>query len=204
MKTKLKNRIVSALLALSMLASFLPAGLVAPVYAALSTVTTGHSVKVNEDGTFTVTFKVPGMEGASLGNYAFALVPDVTSRGEAAGIPSNEIGGGFHPQLGSAHAFNSALVSAGAPSSAYYFSQTNAVESLRYDSSGNVTFTGTMPKSLAETIQGLIGYTKGDGTQVSAADSSIPMVALLWGQGGPTFAGYTGTRSEERPCRERV
>lgn len=200
MKTKLKNRIVSALLALSMLASFLPAGLVAPVYAALSTVTTGHSVKVNEDGTFTVTFKVPGMEGASLGNYAFALVPDVTSRGEAAGIPSNEIGGGFHPQLGSAHAFNSALVSAGAPSSAYYFSQTTAVESLRYDSSGNVTFTGTMPKSLAETIQGLIGYTKGDGTQVSAADSSIPMVALLWGQGGPTFAGYTGTWSGSNPA----
>lgn len=99
MKTKLKNRIVSALLALSMLASFLPAGLVAPVYAASSTVTTGHSVKVNEDGTFTVTFKVPGMEGASLGNYAFALVPDVTSRGEAAGIPSNEIGGGFHLSL---------------------------------------------------------------------------------------------------------
>ena len=203
MKTKLKNRIVSAILALSMLASFLPAGLVAPVYAATESIITGHTITAVNDTTFRVTFVVPGMEGAPLNNYAFALIPDVTSFNDAGSIPSLGVGSDFHPQLGSIGAFEASIAARGAPSAAYYVEVTSSPNSggaKSFDSNGAVNFTVTMPKSLAETIQGLIGYTKGNGKTVSAADSSIPLVALLWTQGGPNFAATTGTWEGENPA----
>ena len=77
MKTNLKNRIVSAVLALAMLASFLPSGLILKAEAALVT----GSLTITETGTFTATFNGWLGDGktptADWGQMYFALVPDI-------------------------------------------------------------------------------------------------------------------------------
>ncbi len=72
-KTSLKNRIVSALLAFAMLASFLPANLI-PQAEALTF--TSQDLAINSDGTYTAKF-TSGANISELSTHYFALIPDL-------------------------------------------------------------------------------------------------------------------------------
>lgn len=76
MKTTLKNRIISALLALAMLASFLPAGLIPQAQA--------HdfpysSLKIEPDGSWEASFWGLDKTVTTNANWWFALIPDISN-----------------------------------------------------------------------------------------------------------------------------
>lgn len=189
MKTKqtFKKRLVSGLLALVMVLGFLPANLFPAANAAV--ITSGHFLSVKENGDFTLTFNVPGA-GGDLGNYALAILPDV-SAGSAAGAPSAQIGDSFHDGLGTIGAFNNVFTSLQAPRESYFY-QNSASVKVSW-SGGKLTITGNLGKTFAAAKTSEQGKYKADGTQVASSDTSIPVVAILWSSVGPRLCATTSS-----------
>ena len=195
MKTKLnfKKRLVSGLLALVMVLGFLPANLFPAANAAV--VTTGHSLEVKNNGDFTLTFNVPGA-GGGLGNYALAILPDV-SAGGGVGAPSNQIGKAFHDGLGTIGAFNKVFETYKIPRESYYY-QSNAGATW---SNGKLTITGNIGKTFDQAVAAEGGKYKADGSQVVSSDTSIPVVAVLYSTVGPRLCATTAVWSGKPPVQ---
>lgn len=200
MKTKLKNRIVSGLLAFAMTFSLLPAGLLPSAHAL--TVPELGTMNVTEDA-FSVSFTVSGKGNTNLGLYRFILVPDASTKG-ATSTPSYQVGRGFSDQNGATMV--TSLESFGAPSRDYYYYVDNAEarafvgDTVRFPASGTIS----MPKSFSDTITYLAsnGFVDKNGRAFQMTDTSIPMVALFYQQQGtPTAASAIGSWGGKNPAR---
>lgn len=200
MKTKLKNRIVSGLLAFAMTFSLLPAGLLPSAHAL--TVPELGTMNVTEDA-FSVSFTVSGKGNTNLGLYRFILVPDASTKG-ATSTPSYQVGRGFSDQNGATMV--TSLESFGAPSRDYYYYVDNAEarafvgDTVRFPASGTIS----MPKSFSDTITYLAsnGFVDKNGRAFQMTDTSIPMVALFYQQQGtPTAASAIGSWGGKNPAQ---
>ena len=195
MKTKLKNRIISTLLASAMVLSLLPAGLI-PSAKAVNLAGAGTMTSVDEGNAFSASFTVTGKGNTNLGLYRFIMVPDASTKG-ATDVPSYQVGRGFSDQNGAN--MKSLLASWGGVDESYYYYSDNGIEprafagdTVRFPESG----TFSMPHSFEETITYLAtnGFLRPDGTSYKVTDTEIPMVALFYQQQGtPTAASAIGT-----------
>ena len=90
MKTSMKKRIVSAVLALAMVVSFLPANLFPKAEAVVFNGTLTITPKSDgSGGTFEATYT--GGDATDAGNWYFALVPDITTGSSNAHTVSKDI-----------------------------------------------------------------------------------------------------------------
>ena len=185
MKTTMKNRMISALLALSMLVSLLPAGLV-PSAMALDLATKDITLTKNGDGSwnYKVVFR-NGSANAELANYAFVLVPNITGSGDKGGLPSAQIGDGISTSTISSLADLETILLGNTikiPSGTYAKQDGGTNGKRSYESDGSITFEGTMPMDVVKVIEAAADNSCVDssGAAVARTATSIEMCAIMW------------------------
>lgn len=184
MKTKLKNRIVSGLLAFAMMLSLLPAGLI-PEAEAASIDQSQCSLTIDSEGNFTAIFK--GTFSGGLGLHYFVLVPDIKGEGGA-----NTIGeamsdtGEISSATQTLDQFKSKMLSEA--NIAWNDEVCYALDNQVVDNGTSIviktdslTIKGKIPNP--DRLKDIYGY--------STEDSGIPYVVFLRSeQGGSSTAGY--------------
>lgn len=196
-KTSLKNRIVSALLAITMVMALLPAGMFTVAQA--TNIMDGSAGSVTQNtANFAVTFNIPDKGNTGLGSYRIVLVPDTSKDGKESVPSALAQAGYFSDQNGSA--VESTIGGNGAPPREYYGYHDQGTYGQMSFTNNSVTFTIEMPQSFKDTVNYLAdnGFIKKDGSTCSRTDTSIPMVALFYQQQGiPTAAIAMGTWTGE-------
>lgn len=176
-KKNWKARLVSGLLSLAMVASLLPAGLFTlPAQAAGIEVGTMGAI-VGNNQTASVTFTFPGAGNSNLNSYSVVFLPDASN--DPGNVPSN----------------NAAVILSGLTSPSNLSGMLKGVATAylqeKHDptkfTNGAVSFNFSVGNF--ETVRNaLVGYYKPDGSQITAADTAIPMVAMIYTGNG--LAGY--------------
>ena len=187
MKKNWKARLVSGLLSLAMVASLLPAGLFTlPAQAAeITGGTLGALMKDNPTTTITFT-NTGGSAGVSIGNYCVVLMPDLSNQAE--GVPSNNIAS-LLANMNNPTALRNRLTSYGIPWDTVGTTLDSGTQAMTYGAGGSITFNNMrISKTFDAAKAALVGMYKADGTQFTASDTVIPMIALIYT--GPGVRAY--------------
>ena len=186
-KKNWKARLVSGLLSLAMVASLLPAGLFTlPAQAAeITGGTLGALMKDNPTTTITFT-NTGGSAGVSIGNYCVVLMPDLSNQAE--GVPSNNIAS-LLANMNNPTALRNRLTSYGIPWETVGTTLDSGTQAMTYGAGGSITFNNMrISKTFDAAKAALVGMYKADGTQFTASDTVIPMIALIYT--GPGVRAY--------------
>ena len=168
-KKNWKARLVSGLLSLAMVASLLPAGLFTlPAQAAgIEGGTMGAIVGNNQ--TASVTFTFPGAGNSNLNSYSVVFLPDASN--DSGFVPSNNVAvilGG----LNSPSQLRGELIGV---ADAYVQEKHDATKFTN----NAVSFSFSVGNFEAAR-NALVGYYKADGSQITATDTTIPMIAMIY------------------------
>ena len=200
--TKMKRRVVSAILAFAMVVGFVPAGLAPSAHAADPGVSEFKIYKQGNTWKYKVTFTDLGTAGASIPNYSLAIVPNVTA-GKVNQVPAAQVNKAIHSQLNTT-SFASAVkgcIGANADAVAIFISGRSG--DYQYGPGGTVTMSGTLTTELSAVVSAMAGKLTSSGDRVAAGDKGIEMAAILWRQGASNLVAggvttWEDTRSEER------
>lgn len=195
MKTKLKNRIISGFLALSMMFGLTSGWLTFPVVATAVTNIEFKSLDM-ETGRWTVEATGPANVGS--GSWVLAVVPNVYT---GAGVTpemlialkqiteGTQTGGSENAQM------DTALKMSNLPAGLVSI-QSNATHggAWTFDASGKHTFSGTFDTKTLEQVRAAFvnGYTDADGNQLTSAQiTDLPMIAMLVTANAPATLVWT-------------
>ena len=188
MKTSMKKRIVSAVLTLAMVASFLPTNLFPRAEAV---VFPNASLEIDpETGEFTATFSGVANTVTNTGNWYYAVVPNIGSEAEGVVgdlintyITSENTGPNIDPNL---------VTQCGLVRSTCYFNPGGAFNTI---SGGSITFTGPLPP-LADVLEAYPNgfYTEG-GVKVDQP-VSVPYIIVFFAGAGSGAQPYNVAKTE--------
>jgi len=181
MKMKIKKRVVSTLLALTMVAPYLPTGLITNAYAAVEKGNAAFSINL-ATGKYTATFDVGGTSDTAAGNYSFVLAPNVAKQYKEY-VPSLQESAfkGVAQSAGLEKVFTGTQV--GQQTGAFHVESGSGGK--KFNAQGQLVFDGflksTVLKDLKSTIANVDGYVDAKGNSISKdTTTSIDLIAVLW------------------------